>query len=67
MKKNVWKKSKNYGLVKLSKQENIRRQIGNIISLPLIPPNEINNSTHVNMKRKINALKRDLTMKRVET
>ena len=42
--KNVWKKIKNYGLVKLSKQENIRRQIVNIISLPLIPPNEINNS-----------------------
>ena len=42
--KNVWKKIKNYGLVKLSKQENIRRQIANIISLPLIPPNEINNS-----------------------
>ena len=39
--KNVWKKIKNYGLVKLLKQENIRR---NIISLPLISPNEINNS-----------------------
>ena len=42
--KNVWKKIKNYSLVKLSKQENIRRQIANIISLPLISPNEINNS-----------------------
>ena len=56
--KNVWKKIKNYGLVKLSKQENIRRQIANIISLPLIPSNEINNSMekiidelcHVNSK-----------------
>ncbi|CAF4465177.1 unnamed protein product, partial [Didymodactylos carnosus] len=40
---NVWKKLKKYGLVKLSKEENIRREIANIISLPLIPPNEINN------------------------
>ncbi|CAF3431675.1 unnamed protein product [Rotaria sp. Silwood2] len=42
--KNVWKKIKKYGLAKLSKQENIRPQIANIISVPLIPPNEINNS-----------------------
>ena len=44
--KKCMEKIKNYGLVKLSKQENIRRQIGNIIrlSLILIPPNEINNS-----------------------
>ena len=34
---NVWKKVKKYGLVKLSKKENIRRQIDNIISLPMVP------------------------------
>ena len=31
-----------YGLVKLSKQENIRRRIANIISLPMVPKDEIN-------------------------
>ncbi|CAF4328575.1 unnamed protein product [Rotaria sp. Silwood2] len=41
---NIWKKVKKYNLVKLSKEENIRRQIANIIALPLIPTNEINNS-----------------------
>ncbi|CAF1341983.1 unnamed protein product [Rotaria sordida] len=30
--------------IKLSKEENIRRQIANIIALPLIPPAEIDNS-----------------------
>jgi hypothetical protein len=40
---NIWKKVKKYNLVTLSKQENIRRQIANIIALPLIPPNEVNN------------------------
>ncbi|CAF3764873.1 unnamed protein product [Rotaria magnacalcarata] len=40
---NIWKKIKKYNLVTLSKQENIRRQIANIIALPLIPPNEVNN------------------------
>ena len=44
MQKIYGKKIKNYSLVKLWKQENIRRQVGNIISLPLIPGNEINNS-----------------------
>ena len=33
-----------YGLTKLSKEEKIRRQIANIIALPLIPPTEINHS-----------------------
>ncbi|CAF1017368.1 unnamed protein product [Rotaria sp. Silwood1] len=36
-------KVKKYGLTKLSKEQNIRRQIANIISLPLVPTNEINN------------------------
>ena len=40
---NVWKKVKKYGLVTLAKEENIRRQIGNIIALPLVPPNQVNN------------------------
>ncbi|CAF3135168.1 unnamed protein product [Rotaria socialis] len=40
---NIWKKLKKYDLVKLSKEEHIRRQIANIISLPLVPTNEINN------------------------
>ena len=44
MQKIYGKKLQNYSLVKLSKQENFRRQIANIISLPLIPLNEINNS-----------------------
>ena len=38
----MWKKVKKYGLVKLSKQENIRRQIANITSLPMVPKDEIN-------------------------
>ncbi|CAF3341244.1 unnamed protein product [Rotaria socialis] len=41
---NIWKKLKKYGLKKLSKEEHIRREIANIISLPLVPRNEINNS-----------------------
>ncbi|CAF1545159.1 unnamed protein product [Rotaria sordida] len=41
---NIWKKVKKYNLVTLSKEENIRRQIANIIALPLIPPKEVNNS-----------------------
>ncbi len=40
---NIWKKVKKYNLVSLSKQENVRRQIANIIALPLVPPNEVNN------------------------
>ena len=40
---NVWKKVKKYGLVTLAKEENIRHQIGNIIALPLVPPNQVNN------------------------
>ena len=36
------KSKKKYGLVKLSKQENIRCQIVNIISLPMAPQDEIN-------------------------
>ncbi|CAF2838644.1 unnamed protein product [Rotaria sp. Silwood2] len=40
---NIWKKVKKYGLTKLSKEQHIRRQIANIISLPLVPTNEINN------------------------
>lgn len=37
------KKVKKYNLVKLSKEENIRRQIANIIALPLVPPKEVDN------------------------
>ena len=33
---NIWKKVEKYNLVKLSKEENIRRQIANIIALPLV-------------------------------
>ncbi|CAF0968541.1 unnamed protein product [Rotaria magnacalcarata] len=40
---NIWKKVKKYNLVKLSKEENIRRQIANISALPLIPPKEVDN------------------------
>ncbi|CAF2885444.1 unnamed protein product [Rotaria sp. Silwood2] len=40
---NIWKKVKKYGLKQLSKEEHIKRQIANIISLPLVPKNEINN------------------------
>ncbi|CAF2181637.1 unnamed protein product [Rotaria magnacalcarata] len=40
---NIWKKVKKYSLTKLSKQQHIRTQIANIISLPLVPKNEINN------------------------
>ncbi|CAF1154928.1 unnamed protein product [Rotaria sordida] len=40
--KNVWKRIKTCHLTKLSKQENIRRQIANIISLPMVPQDEIN-------------------------
>ena len=40
---NIWKKVKEYNLVKLSKEENIRRQIANIIVLPLVPPYEVDN------------------------
>jgi hypothetical protein len=40
---NIWKKLKKYGLRRLSKEEHIRRQIANAISLPLVPQNEINN------------------------
>ena len=40
---NIWRKIKTYNLVTLSKQENIRRQIANIIELPIIPANEVNN------------------------
>ena len=39
---NAWKKVKTYGLVKLPKQENIRREVGNIISLPMVPQDAIN-------------------------
>ena len=40
---NVWKKVKNkYNLVKLSKQEHIRHQIDNIISLLMILQDEVN-------------------------
>ena len=39
---NIWKKIKKYNLVTLSKEEKIRREIANIIALPLIPPNEVN-------------------------
>ena len=39
---NVWKKLKRYGLVKLSKQENNRRQLANIISLLMVPQGKIN-------------------------
>jgi hypothetical protein len=38
-----YKKLKKYGLKRLSKEEHIRRQIANAISLPLVPQNEINN------------------------
>ena len=41
---NVWKKEKKKNaLVTLAKEENIRRQIGKIIALPLVPPNQVNN------------------------
>ena len=40
---NIWKKVKKYNLAKLSKEENIRRQIVNIIALPLVPPYEVDN------------------------
>ncbi|CAF4167833.1 unnamed protein product [Rotaria sordida] len=40
---NIWKTVKKYNLVALSKQENVRREIANIIPLPLILPNGINN------------------------
>ena len=39
---NVWKRIKKCDLTKLSKQENILRQIVNIISLPVIPRDELN-------------------------
>ena len=39
---NVWKRIEKYDLTKLSKQENIRRQIANIISLPMVPQDELN-------------------------
>ena len=39
---NVWKRVKKHGLVKLSKQENIHREIAHIISLPMVPKYEIN-------------------------
>ncbi|CAF4835054.1 unnamed protein product, partial [Rotaria sp. Silwood1] len=42
---NIWKKVKKSNLVTLSKEENICRQIANIVALPLIPPNEVYNST----------------------
>ena len=42
------KNLKKYNLVKLSKQESIRHQIDNIVSLLLISLNEINNSIETN-------------------
>jgi hypothetical protein len=39
---NVWRQLKKRGLVRLSKDTEARRQIANLLSLPLLPPNEIN-------------------------
>ncbi|CAF1062509.1 unnamed protein product, partial [Didymodactylos carnosus] len=52
---NVWEKVKKYGLVKLAKQENIRRQIANIISLPLVPKDQINHCMEVIIDELCNA------------
>ena len=42
----MWKKKvKDYDLVKLSKQGNIRHQIPHIISLSMVPQDEINHCT----------------------
>ncbi|CAF1022454.1 unnamed protein product [Didymodactylos carnosus] len=42
--KNIWKRIKKLGLVRDCKKEEIRREIANIMSLPLLPTNELNNS-----------------------
>ncbi|CAF4475878.1 unnamed protein product [Didymodactylos carnosus] len=52
---NVWKKVKKYGLVKLVKQENSRRQIANIISLPLVLKDQINHCMEVIIDELCNA------------
>ncbi|CAF0728593.1 unnamed protein product [Didymodactylos carnosus] len=52
---NVWKRVKKYGLVKSAKQENIRRQIANIISLPLVPKDQINDCIEVIIDELCNA------------
>ncbi|CAF1547332.1 unnamed protein product [Didymodactylos carnosus] len=52
---NVWNRVKKYGLVKSAKQENIRRQIANIISLPLVPKDQINDCIEVIIDELCNA------------
>ncbi|CAF3885080.1 unnamed protein product, partial [Didymodactylos carnosus] len=37
----IWKKVKKYNLVQLGKEEETRRELANILALPLIPPNRI--------------------------
>ena len=39
---NIWRQIKNKGLISFSKSEEARRQIVNILILPLLPPQEIN-------------------------
>ncbi|CAF1021991.1 unnamed protein product [Didymodactylos carnosus] len=40
---NIWKKIKKYGLTKLILNNgNARRQVANMMALPLLPPNEVN-------------------------
>ncbi|CAF1503828.1 unnamed protein product [Didymodactylos carnosus] len=51
----MYGKVKKYGLVKLAKQENIRRQIANIISLPLVPKDQINHCMEVIIDELCNA------------
>ncbi|CAF3421432.1 unnamed protein product [Rotaria sp. Silwood1] len=41
---NIWRQIKKKGLLKLSQGEDVRRQIANILMLPILPPDEINNA-----------------------
>ncbi|CAF1635216.1 unnamed protein product, partial [Didymodactylos carnosus] len=38
---NIWKRIQKYGLVKLYKDKQIRQQLANILSLPLMPPDDV--------------------------
>ncbi|CAF0995283.1 unnamed protein product [Didymodactylos carnosus] len=38
---NIWKKVKKYNLVQLAKEEETRRELANILALPLLPPSRI--------------------------